>query len=113
MSRYWPEEKKLTARDVEFYVQGMYDLAVRLGCDSGRKVYDPLTIEGNIAHSYVMDLRDGGRHHPFDTLEQLADDALADIASWVREEIKDEAPHSPLNVRIGTLELIFRAHEGT
>ncbi len=37
------------------------------------KSYDPLTIEGNTAHSYVFDLDDGGRHHPFETLRDLED----------------------------------------
>ncbi|MDD5517888.1 MAG: hypothetical protein PHV98_00870 [Candidatus Omnitrophica bacterium] len=35
------------------------------------KMYDPLTIEGNIAHSYVFNFEDGGRHHPFSNLIQL------------------------------------------
>jgi hypothetical protein len=35
------------------------------------KMYDPLVIEGNIAHSYVFDLEDGGRHHPFSNLQHL------------------------------------------
>ena len=39
--------------------------------DYYHKSYDPLTIEGNIAHSYVFDFRDGGRHHPFKNLSEL------------------------------------------
>jgi hypothetical protein len=35
------------------------------------KGYDPLVIEGNTAHSYVFDMEDGGRHHPFKDLEHL------------------------------------------
>ena len=35
------------------------------------KTYDPLIIEGNIAHSYVFDLEDGGRHHSFKDLKHL------------------------------------------
>ena len=35
------------------------------------KSYDPLVIEGNVAHSYVFDLEDGGRHHPFRDLAHL------------------------------------------
>lgn len=35
------------------------------------KHYDPLVIEGNIAHSYVFNLDDGGRHHEFRDLEHL------------------------------------------
>lgn len=41
------------------------------------KGYDPLLIEGKVAHSYVFNLNgldhrtDGGRHHDFKTLAQL------------------------------------------
>jgi hypothetical protein len=35
------------------------------------KSYDPLVIEGLTAHSYVMDLDSGGRHHPFTDLADL------------------------------------------
>lgn len=50
----------------------------------GSKSYDPLTIELNsdgtgIAHSYVFDFHDGGRHHYFDSLDQLE--------KWLKEEL--------------------------
>jgi hypothetical protein len=35
------------------------------------KTYDPLIIEGHIAHSYVFDMEDGGRHHPFKDYKHL------------------------------------------
>jgi hypothetical protein len=37
------------------------------------KSYDPMEIElsEKTAHSYVFDLEDGGRHHPFRDLEHL------------------------------------------
>ena len=35
------------------------------------KTYDPLIIEGNVAHSYIFNLNTGGRHHEFDSLEHL------------------------------------------
>lgn len=35
------------------------------------KSYDPLTIEGNVAHSYVFNLDNGGRHHEFGSLKDL------------------------------------------
>lgn len=35
------------------------------------KSYDPMVIEGNTAHSYVFDLEDGGRHHPFKNYKHL------------------------------------------
>jgi hypothetical protein len=44
----------------------------------GGKRYDPLTIElasngSGVAHSYVFDFHDGGRHHAFDSLDQVED----------------------------------------
>lgn len=58
--------------------------------DYGGKSYDPLSIElrpdgGGIAHSYVFNLRDGGRHHSFDSLnsleEMLVDEAIG-VVRW-------------------------------
>lgn len=46
------------------------------------KMYDPLVIEGNTAHSYAFDFLDGGRHHKFETLEQLE--------TWLTDEVKKE-----------------------
>jgi hypothetical protein len=36
-------------------------------------MYDPMDIElkEKMAHSYVFDLEDGGRHHPYKDLEHL------------------------------------------
>lgn len=50
------------------------------------KSYDPLTIEldtrgGGTAHSYIFDFRDGGRHHPFHSLNELE--------TWLQEEAID------------------------
>jgi hypothetical protein len=80
MSLYYPEEKKLTKDIVEAYVQGMWDLYVALGGESHCKSYDPLTISpGSIANSYVLDLEDGGRHHKFNSLEELKDMCLKEM----------------------------------
>lgn len=54
------------------------------------KSYDPLTIElasngGGTAHSYVFDFHDGGRHHYFDSLDQLED--------WLMEELIGRCEH--------------------
>lgn len=49
------------------YALGIRDIMMRLGVWDGHcKSYDPLLIKGDVAHSYVFDLEDGGRHHPFD-----------------------------------------------
>ena len=50
--------------EMEAYVQGIYEVLCSLGVSDGcGKMYDPLTIEGEMYHSYVFDLWDGGRHH--------------------------------------------------
>lgn len=58
------------------------------------KSYDPLIIEGNVAHSYVMNLGDGGgRHHDFDNLAELEERMIKqmqdDAEYYVREFIND------------------------
>ena len=62
------------------------------------KSYDPLTIEYTpsiecpecgVAHSYVFNLWDGGRHHDFRTFRQLEDgmirEIIEDIKSFIQE----------------------------
>ena len=67
-----------TARILEWFA-----LKIWVGLEEGSgereyygKSYDPLKIElstsgGGVAHSYVFNLRDGGRHHGFQSLEEL------------------------------------------
>jgi hypothetical protein len=71
--------------------QKYYKLLLAIGAQLGhRKSYDPLTIEYDgdkkIAHSYVFDFEDGGRHHPFRDLEQLEEmldvEIVRQIALW-------------------------------
>lgn len=49
--------------------------------DYYKKSYDPLTIEldKHLAHSYVFSLSGYGRHHPFESLEDL-EKMLVDVA---------------------------------
>jgi 3-dehydroquinate synthetase len=62
--------------------------------DYYHKSYDPLSIEGNTAHSYVFSLRDGGRHHNFETLEDLEkmliDEGITRIKGLVAMAAKEE-----------------------
>lgn len=65
------------------------------------KSYDPLTIElstdgGGVAHSYVFNFHDGGRHHVFDSLDQLEDWLLEELIGshewcyrWGKESVTD------------------------
>ena len=84
MSLYYPNEKKLTPNLVEAYVQGMYDLYIELGGETLCKSYDPLTIEGDIAHSYVLNFNDGGRHHKL-SLKDIKEMALKEFVELIKE----------------------------
>ena len=91
MSRFYPEERKLTKKDVEAYAEACWDLLIKLEIyDGGGKMYDPLTIEGKIAHSYVFDLWTGGRHHPFNSLEELKDKILEETTNSIYENYENK-----------------------
>lgn len=89
MSRYYPEEKKMTKRDAEMYVQGAYDLLMMVGGEAHCKSYDPLTFWGGQAHSYVLNLQDGSRHHDYETPDKVADMALLEFANELMDMRKD------------------------
>lgn len=58
----------------EVYAQALADVMYVLGAnDGGGKGYDPLTLdtENKMAYTYVFDLWDGGREHPYESLKQL------------------------------------------
>ena len=81
------EEQKATA--LEYAANILY----RALCESGvshyeTKSYDPLTIEGHIAHSYVFEFEDGGRHHPFRNYEHLEQMLIAEGARTIRDGIE-------------------------
>lgn len=52
------------------------------GSDYYCKSYDPLVIEGNVAHSYVF--LDSGRHHEFEDLEELEKMLMQDVIETLR-----------------------------
>ena len=79
----------MTKKECEMYVRGMFDLYWMIGGDTHCKSYDPLTFEDNIAHSYVLDLEDGGRHHTYKSIEDVANRALLELAERVIYEFKD------------------------
>ena len=87
MSFFYPTERKLNERDIEAYAHACYDILLELGIEDGiGKMYDPLTIEDKIAHSYVFDLKDGGRHHPFTSLQELKNDILEETVKSIKHE---------------------------
>jgi hypothetical protein len=52
------------------------------------KSYDPLIIEGNIAHSYAFDLEDGGRRHPFRDLQHLEGMLTTEVVNMINEALE-------------------------
>jgi len=50
---------------------------LKLGIEDGYcKSYDPLLIEDDKCHSYVFDLDDSGKHHPYKHLREIEDNCL-------------------------------------
>uniref|UniRef100_A0A6H2A3H4 Uncharacterized protein n=1 Tax=viral metagenome TaxID=1070528 RepID=A0A6H2A3H4_9ZZZZ len=89
MSWNYPTERKLTKNDIESYAQACFEILLGLELyDGGGKMYDPLTIVGKTAHSYVFDLKDGGRHHRFESLEELKNDILEETINIIKETKK-------------------------
>ena len=79
---------RMTKEQVEAYVLWLHDILLHLWISTTMKSYDPLTIEEvewwYIAHTYVYDMIDWGRHHPRETLEEIKKEILDETL----EEIK-------------------------
>lgn len=75
------------ARFVEGYAAALWHLALAFNwVDDGCKSYDPMTIESETMHSYVFDMKDGGRHHPiaeYKNREEICNVLLEDAITWV------------------------------
>lgn len=75
------------ARFIEGYAMALSDVIYHLTGESiCGKSYDPMLIEGNTAHSYAFDMKDGGRHHDLskyknvgDILQTLLDETILTI----------------------------------
>ena len=67
-------------------------LKIRVAIDAtdyGGKSYDPLIIDGKIAHTYLFDLEDGGRHHPFRTYDHLQTMMINETIKECKERMKE------------------------
>lgn len=58
------------------------------------KSYDPLTLESRsdgtgVAHSYVFDMWDGGRHHEYTTLTQVEEAMVSEVVGTIRDRADD------------------------
>ena len=84
-------ERNKNARDIEVYAQACWEILLGLGIQDGHcKMYDPMTIQDNTAHSYVFDLKDGGRHHSFSDLEELKNDVLSETVEQIKNLLTNE-----------------------
>ena len=72
---------------LEYFARRCIDIIYRITGDNAcNKIYDPLVIEGNIAHSYAFDFEDGGRYHPFKNLEHLEEMLINNTVSDIKDE---------------------------
>ena len=84
-----------TSDRLEAVANFMYQMALELNIMDGyHKSYDPLRIEGHTAHSYVMSLDGGGRHHSFDDLDDLARQMKREFCEWFGIEHGGKYDHS-------------------
>jgi hypothetical protein len=58
------------------------------GSDPCGKTYDPLFIQDGTAHSYAFDLWDGGRHHKFESLEQVEEGMRKEVIERIAKHIR-------------------------
>lgn len=71
----------VTAEKLVGFVEGATFVMGLMGCELVFKSYDPLSITENdkVAHTYMYDLLDGGRHHPYESLGELAETFVKEI----------------------------------
>ena len=60
------------------------------------KSYDPLRIDGKIAHSYVFNLEDGGRHHKFRNLLYLEEMLEKEAIDRIKELLSEIVLNMPI-----------------
>ena len=94
-----------TKEQIEAYAKALFDIMLEVGAYNGNsKIYDPLTIHPDencctaekqtrqVAHTYVFDLRDGGRHHDqgagWTDLEDLREQMLKQAAQLIQHHIR-------------------------
>jgi len=72
---------------LEWLAWKFYGLLIKLGIEDGYcKSYDPLLIEDDKCHSYVFDLGNGGRHHPYRNLREIEDKLFNEVVKRIKEE---------------------------
>jgi hypothetical protein len=80
-----PKEKEAV---LEYLARKLWTILIRTDLmDDYGKSYDPLIIEGNIAHSYVFDMEDGGRHHSFKDYKHLEEMLMNDTITRINHAL--------------------------
>jgi len=80
-----PKEQK--KRVLEWYARKLWHILRQLDISDGHcKMYDPLLFdtEKKVVHSYIFDLWDGGRHHPYETLKQVEDGITKEVITEIQ-----------------------------
>ena len=73
---------------LEWLAWKFYGLLIKLGIEDGYcKSYDPLLIENEKCHSYVFDLDDGGRHHPYKNLREIEDRLFNEVVKRIKKKV--------------------------
>ncbi|MHA1280747.1 MAG: hypothetical protein ACTSQ8_26670 [Candidatus Helarchaeota archaeon] len=72
---------------IEYLAWKLWSILLDLDIQDGHsKSYDPLVIDEDVAHSYVFDMEDGGRHHSYKNLKHLEEMLYKETL----EQIKDK-----------------------
>lgn len=85
-----PFTQKQKEQTIEYLAHQLWFILTELGMDDHHKTYDPLTIDGHIAHSYVFDLEDGGRHHKFNDIKDLEQSLLKETIQQIKNLTNNE-----------------------
>lgn len=81
--------KELTKEEQDYlkgYAEALQNILHKItGDEPCYKSYDPIDFWKGKIHSYVFDLKDGGRHHPLSDYE-----SIDEIKEWMLKQVKEE-----------------------
>ena len=76
-------------RHLEGYAAALQDLLFKVtGENYCSKIYDPMTCEPTVMHSYAFDMKDGGRHHyvkDYRSIEEIKDILMDETITAIRK----------------------------
>jgi hypothetical protein len=89
---------------VEGYVSALYNILSIMNLDGGHcKSYDPCKCEEDVVHSYVFNLKDGGRHHNLNEYKDIQEL----LKCFTEEFFEDIAQEASTNQNIFTTALSY------